>query len=629
MRYDRIVPDLSILVEGVLSKKLSSKGIEADEIIIHEAILALLEHKANQNKVIGSLGIDEIDRLRGMAEKQGFSLGFRGVKPRYSELSRTEEWETDSKARQLAYDEDAIFITADKTQARIAKAKSTRCVFMDMRTGSRGIRLEKFFDKKTMSVHLREEVMPYAKKGKPGDWKFVQVGKKKLTQEDIQDISREIIEETKKRDDGFIEIERPGSTIVQLEKYRIVITKPPFSDGWEITAVRPVRKLTLKEYELSEKLLNRISEQAEGVLIAGAPGMGKSTFAAALAEYYAEKDNIVKTVEAPRDLVLPEKITQYAISHGDAQEIHDILLLSRPDYTFFDEMRNTADFKLFADLRLAGIGFIGVVHATNPIDAIQRFVGRIELGVIPQVIDTVIFIRDGHIEKVLGLKILVKVPSGMTESDLARPVVTVNDFETGKLEFEMYSYGEETVVVPVTANAKQSPARELAKKQIESEIRLYSDEAFVEMLSESRCRVFVPKEEIPKIIGKQGKQISEIEKSIGIGIDIASLDDYKGRKNPGKTGKAAGRAGREKPGEDGEESTKKRIQYSVKLMSKSIVFIVDPDNINKNVDITVDGDYLMTAKVSKKAMIKVKKNNKIGRFIADAVNTDGTVEILG
>ena len=52
--------------------------------------------------------------------------------------------------------------------------------------------------------------------------------------------------------------------------------------------------------------------------------MGKSTFAQALAEFYSKQDKIVKTVEAPRDLVLPENVTQYALSHGDAQEIHDI-----------------------------------------------------------------------------------------------------------------------------------------------------------------------------------------------------------------------------------------------------------------------------------------------------------------
>ena len=72
---------------------------------------------------------------------------------------------------------------------------------------------------------------------------------------------------------------------------------------------------------------------------------------------------------------MPENVTQYAISHSSPEEVLDVLLLSRPDYTIFDEMRNTQDFRLFADLRLSGVGMVGVVHATNPVDAIQRFIG--------------------------------------------------------------------------------------------------------------------------------------------------------------------------------------------------------------------------------------------------------------
>ena len=145
--------------------------------------------------------------------------------------------------------------------------------------------------------------------------------------------------------------------------------------------------LNINDYELSEKLRKRIEEQAEGILIAGSPGEGKSTFASALTEFYASQEKIVKTIEAPRDMQLKDEVTQYAISHASSQEIHDILLLSRPDYTVFDEMRNFEDFRLFSDLRLAGIGLAGVVHATNPVDAIQRFLGKTELGIIPHIID--------------------------------------------------------------------------------------------------------------------------------------------------------------------------------------------------------------------------------------------------
>jgi len=384
-------------------------------------------------------------------------------------------------------------------------------------------KLESFFDERTMSIHLRENSYPFAKKGSPGKWDFVKIRNKLLTQIEIEEISKEIIELVED-EQGFIEIDRAGSKIIQLGLFRIVITNPPFSDGWEITAVRPVKQLKLEEYKLSQKLLKRLEEQAEGILISGAPGMGKSTFAAALIQFYANKGKIVKTVEAPRDLVLPENITQYAISHGSSEEIHDILLLSRPDYTLFDEMRNKDDFFLFSDLRLSGIGLAGVVHATNPVDAIQRFVGKIELGVIPHVIDTVIFIKDGEINKVLNLQIEVKVPSGMTEADLARPIVTVKDFETNKLEYELYSYGEETVVVPVKEQDTNKGTDKLAAMAIKNEFLRYTDRVEVDVVSSHKAIVKVPDYAISGIIGKQGKHIDKIEGNLGISIDIEELE---------------------------------------------------------------------------------------------------------
>jgi ATPase len=446
-----------------------------------------------------------------------------------------------------------------------------------------------------MSVHLRENVLPYAKKGFPGKWEFVPLRKEVLKEDEVQNISREIIEEAKLRRDSFIEIERPGSTIVQLGPYRIVITKPPFSDGWEITAVKPVRRLSIEDYELSEKLMTRVAKQAEGILIAGAPGMGKSTFAQALAEYYSTQDKVVKTVEAPRDLVLSDKVTQYAISHGDAQEIHDILLLSRPDYTIFDEMRNTSDFQLFGDMRLAGVGMVGVVHATNPIDAIQRFIGRVEMGVIPQIIDTVVFIKDGVINKVLSLKMTVKVPNGMTEADLARPVVVVNEFETGQLSYEIYSYGEQTVVIPVESGQETKPGiHKLAASPIVEEFQKYCDNPEVDVISNNKAVVKVPEDCISRIIGKQGQHINKIEEKLGISIDIQSQEGTSSST----------------PREKGEE-----LPYNLELKSKFIVFDIGVENEHKDIDIYVNEEYLLTAKSGATGLIKIKKNNNIGKIL--------------
>ncbi len=598
---EKLVPDTSIIIEGVLSQKIEKKEFKVDEIIIHEAVLSELEHQANQGKSIGTIGLEEIKKLKELAGKLKFNLHFSGRRPNPAEIKHASLGEVDSLIRDLAYDEDATLLTGDKVQSKVAEAKGMKIIYIEPVIKSRKLKLDKFFDKETMSVHLRENLQGIAKKGLPGNWQFVYITKEKFSQDEIYEISKEIIEEAKIRKDGFIEVERRGSTIVQLGDYRIVITRPPLSDGWEVTAVRPVAKLNLNEYKLSEKLITRITESAEGILIAGSPGMGKTTFATALAEFYANKNKIVKTIEAPRDLQLGDNITQYSISHGTSQEIHDILLLTRPDYTIFDEMRNTEDFKLFADLRLSGIGLVGVLHSTNPIDAIQRFIGRIELGVIPQVVDTVLFIKNGQVFKVLSLAITVKVPSGMTEEDLARPVVEVKDFETNELESEIYSYGEETVVIPVqTTKRKTSGAKELAAKQIERELRELTNAVKAEVVSDHKAIIYVAEDDIARIIGKQGKNMEKIEQKLGINLEVRSIH---------------------------EKDENQEIKLKVEENKHFIEFYVDESLIGEHIDFYLDDKFLFTGIVGKKCSIKISKKSQLGLTLIRALDTGQKISL--
>lgn len=470
------------------------------------------------------------------------------------------------------------------------------------------LQLEKFFDAQTMSVHLREGVHAMAKKGKPGDWTFDKVSDKLLSAEAIEGMASEIIEAAQSRTDSFIDIDRAGSTIAQVGRYRIVILRPPFSDGWEITAVRPVKTLALSDYEMSEKLKKRIAEQAEGVLIAGAPGMGKSTFSQALATHFAEQGKIVKTVEAPRDLVVPDSVTQLALSRGSPEEVHDILLLSRPDYSLFDEMRNTKDFELFADLRLAGVGMVGVVHGTDPMDAIQRFIGKLDLGVIPHVVDTVVFIKNGAINKVLGIKMEVKVPSGMTEADLARPVVVIFDFETNKHVAEIYSYGEETVIVPVKEE-QQTGAKRLAAEHIKRYFRQIADHVDVEVVSDHKAIVSVPEKFIPQIIGTGGKRIQQIEEELGMSIEV--------REHTGK-----GRA-------ESRPSTGGDIPFQMTTKGKTLVFSVPVAYVGKDINLYAGNEQVGTFNVDKHGNVYIKKNSGLGKAVLDAYHGGAKIRFVG
>tara|TARA_Y100000310_G_scaffold310904_1_gene356669 strand:+ start:239 stop:2041 length:1803 start_codon:yes stop_codon:yes gene_type:complete len=589
MKFERVVPDTSVLIEGIISQQHKALGITS--VVVHEATLAELEHQANAGRVTGLFGLEEIEELRKELKD---NLSFAGQRPRSSDIRYAKLGEIDAQIRQLAFEEEATLITADRVQYKVALARGVKAHFIEQKKPPK-LELEKFFDATTMSVHLREDTIPVAKKGSPGSWEFAKLGKKTFKRKDVRDIAKQIVEVAEAQTDGFIELERKGSTVVQLGKYRIVITRPPFADGWEITAVKAIKQLTLEEYKLSEKLFERICEQAEGILIAGSPGMGKSTFAAALTLHYAKEGKIVKTIEAPRDLVLPPEVTQYAISHGSPEEIHDVLLLSRPDYTLFDEMRNTEDFRVYADLRLAGIGLAGVIHGATPVDAIQRFVGRLELGVIPHVVDTVIFIKDGQVANVLSLKMEVKVPAGMTEADLARPVVVIKDFETNKLKYELYSYGEETVLIPVQDQQPRG-VNKLAQDALAAKLRNY--DADVEVVSANKAIVKVPEHHIAKLVGKQGKNIQALEQEVGLSLDVQELkEERKGRREEREHGS----------------------NLSITTDKNNITLHVNNQLRGRQVHVFAQGDRLLTALVGKKGSFKVHKKSPEGKILLQAM----------
>jgi ATPase len=614
---DKIVPDTSILIEALTSKFLLLGELTTKHIIIHNATIDELEQQANKGRETGYLGLEEIKRVRELCSERNIKLEFKGPQPGEFEIRHAKDGAIDDMIRTLAQEEQATLFTADRVQSLVADAQGIPTYYIQFDVAIRtDTPLDEFFTDQAMSVHLKEDAQSVRKVGRPGAWEFEPIPRT-LSRGDVQRIAKQLVEIAGARKDSYIEQERAGSIIMQIARYRIVVAKPPFASAWEITAVRPVTQLTLDDYKLSAKLQNRLAEKAEGVLVAGAPGSGKSTFVQAVAAFYVTKNKIVKTVEAPRDLVVPKEVTQYSLSNSTAEEIRDVLLLNRPDYTIFDEMRNTHHFQLFADLRLAGVGMLGVVHATKAVDAIQRFLGRIELGVIPHIIDTVIFIQAGGPKKVFTIDMEVKVPSGMMEADLARPVVCIYDFESEKLEYEVYTFGEQTVVMPVSGAEASNPTLKLAAQSIKEYFYRYADKVVVEMMGANKAVVFVPKHAMAAVIGTGGKNIQETEKLLGISIDIREFGEYKGDAE-GKKGK------KEAPA----LYTQPPVPYDLDVSKKGIVLELSRQWAGKDVDLYDKDEFLLTATVNKKGLIKLSPDNGPGSAVARAAK-HGKLEIRG
>ena len=47
----------------------------------------------------------------------------------------------------------------------------------------------------------------------------------------------------------------------------------------------------------------------------------------------------------------------------------------------------------------------------------------------------------------------------MTESDLARPVIVVKDLERNRAAYEVYTFGEENVIVPISPDKAGGKSR--------------------------------------------------------------------------------------------------------------------------------------------------------------------------
>ena len=78
--------------------------------------------------------------------------------------------------------------------------------------------------------------------------------------------------------------------------------------------------------------------------------------------------------------------------------------------------------------------------------------------------------------------------------------------------------------------------------------------------------------------------------------------------------------------EGGEKQTE--VPYNMEIDKKSVRFNLDIKMQNKDVDVYLGNEFIMAAKAGKTGVIRVKKNNNIGKIILDDINNGEKVRLI-
>jgi len=122
----------------------------------------------------------------------------------------------------------------------------------------------------------------------------------------------------------------------------------------------------------------------------------------------------------------------------------------------------------------------------------------------------------------------------MESEDLARPVIVITSFLTKQVEYEIYTFGEQIVVMPLSeANGEwrvvskgKTAMSEYAKHTISTKIeQLLPCDFLLKIKWASTLDLYVPETYKGRVIGKAGANVNQLEKDMRLKINLRSFDD--------------------------------------------------------------------------------------------------------
>ena len=227
---DKAVLDTSIVINGRFSKMLENGEIEECEIIISAAVIDELQAQASKGRDVGFKGLEEVKRIREIAESKGLTVKFIGERPSLEDIKLARSGRIDALIRDVAKSEKGTLYTSDYVQALVAEAEGISVKYVEAYMRKERFKFEDYLTPETILLEFKSGSYPMAKIVDGEEVKLIKIGDKPLSEEEVNELIEEIIGECRLSDECSIRILKTGAMILQLRDCRIAIAKPPFSD---------------------------------------------------------------------------------------------------------------------------------------------------------------------------------------------------------------------------------------------------------------------------------------------------------------------------------------------------------------------------------------------------------------
>ena len=431
----KVVPDTSVIINGALSRLIESGKLSECELIIPIAVIDELQAQASRGRDIGLKGLEELRRIRALAEERGLVIKFSGERPSLEDIKLARSGRIDALIRDVARTEGGKLYTSDYVQALIAEAEGVPVEYIEPYERVEEFSFKKYLKPNVLSLYLRIGVPPLARILEAGEIRVVRLDDKPCGEEELNRVLEELMAVVRVREEADVTMLRPEAMIIETREFRISLAKPPFSDSLEAAIHRNPLDL-IPEKKLVDPIVGECLEKPRGILVLNSEKFYTYPIAERIAERLQSRGLVTRIVGYARR-VNPTPF-YYGPIDGDLEKSVEYILANALDYVIFDEIRRPRNFRLIKELRDSGLGVLAFLASGSPRLAMGMMLESIRLTSIPELFDEMILLDGRGVSEIYGLSLSVKHSKELGEGAKPVPVVEVTGSKTGVKACEVY-----------------------------------------------------------------------------------------------------------------------------------------------------------------------------------------------